>query len=155
MALLNDSAYHSALSRWHYWRYVLFDREKPADRKDSRFDMTRYTLQRPSVCSSLKLTDRSFTHHAYVLWNSLPKQLSQPTPHQLSINQTGFTLGLSSFRFHAKLKTSSSTLHFLLSLYALPLMSVLWFLDPAMFFISYSFSLLSFTVTLFIASVWE
>ena len=33
------------------------------------------TLQRPSVRSRLKVTDRSFTHHAPVLWNSLPKQL--------------------------------------------------------------------------------
>ena len=33
------------------------------------------TLQRPSVCSRLKLTDRSFTHHAPVLWNSFPQQL--------------------------------------------------------------------------------
>jgi len=51
------------------------------------------------------------------------------------------------------LKRSSSTDHSLLSLYALPLMSVLWFIDPAMFFIPFPFSLLSFTVTSFIASV--
>jgi len=36
------------------------------------------TLQRPSIRSRLKLTDRFFTHHAPVLWNSLPKQLRQP-----------------------------------------------------------------------------
>jgi len=30
------------------------------------------TLQRPSVRSRLKTTDRSFTHRAPVLWNSLP-----------------------------------------------------------------------------------
>jgi len=42
------------------------------------------TLQRPSVRSRLKVTDRSFTHHAPVLWNSLPKQLRQPsTPQSL------------------------------------------------------------------------
>jgi len=29
------------------------------------------TLKRPSVCCSLKLTDRLFTHHAPVLWNGL------------------------------------------------------------------------------------
>jgi len=37
------------------------------------------TLQRSSVHSRLKLTDRSFTHHAPVLWNSLHKQLRQPS----------------------------------------------------------------------------
>jgi len=37
------------------------------------------TLQRPSVRSCLKVTDRSFIHHAPVLWNSLPKQLRQPS----------------------------------------------------------------------------
>jgi len=37
------------------------------------------TLQCPSVRSRLKLTDRSFTHHAPVLWNSLPNQLQQPS----------------------------------------------------------------------------
>ena len=64
------------------------------------------TLQRPSVCSRLKLTDRSFTHHAPILWNSLPKQLRQLTPHHdPSINQSGSTLALSSSQFHAKLKT--------------------------------------------------
>jgi len=63
------------------------------------------TLQRPSVCSSLKLMHRSFTHHAPVLWSSLPKQHRIPTPHHLSINQTGSTLALSSSQFHTKLKT--------------------------------------------------
>jgi len=37
------------------------------------------TLRRPSVRSRLKITDRSFTHHAPVLWNSLPKLLRQPS----------------------------------------------------------------------------
>jgi len=37
------------------------------------------TLQRPSVRSCFKVTDRSFTHHAPVLWNSLTKQLRQPS----------------------------------------------------------------------------
>ena len=63
------------------------------------------TLQRSSVCSRLKLTDRSFTHSS-VLWNSLPKQLHQLTPHHApSTNLSGFTLALSSSQFHAKLKT--------------------------------------------------
>ena len=36
------------------------------------------TLQRPPVSSRLKLIDRSFTHYAPILWNSLPKKLRQP-----------------------------------------------------------------------------
>jgi len=39
------------------------------------------TLQCPSAHSRLKLTDRSFIHHAPVLWNSLPIHLRQPIPH--------------------------------------------------------------------------
>ena len=39
------------------------------------------TLQRPSIRSRLKVTDRSFTHHAPVLRNFLPKQLQQPSAH--------------------------------------------------------------------------
>jgi len=46
------------------------------------------TLQRPSVRSRLKVIDRSFTQHAPVLWNSLPKQLRQPSkPQSLDIIQ--------------------------------------------------------------------
>ena len=65
------------------------------------------TLQRPSVHSRLKVTDRSFTHHAPVLWNSLPKQLGQPFTHQLLGNPSDSTpcLALSSHQFHSKLKT--------------------------------------------------
>jgi len=40
------------------------------------------TLQRPSVHSGLKVTDRSFTHHAPVLWNCLPKLLRQSSATQ-------------------------------------------------------------------------
>ena len=70
------------------------------------------TLQRPSVCSRLKLTDRSFTHHAPVLWNNLPKQLRQPAPQHPSSNQTDSILALSSSQFHAKLKTVLFNLSF-------------------------------------------
>ena len=61
------------------------------------------TLQRPPVLSRLKLTNRSFTHHAPVLWNSLPQQLRLPTSH---VSQSDFTppLALSSSQFHSKLK---------------------------------------------------
>ena len=63
------------------------------------------TFRRSSVCSCLKLTDRSLTHYAPVLWNSFPKRLCQLTPHHPSINQTGSTLALSSYQFNVKLKT--------------------------------------------------
>jgi len=44
------------------------------------------TLQRPSVRSRLKITDRYFTHHAPVLWNSLPKHQRQPSePHHSAL----------------------------------------------------------------------
>ena len=94
--------------------YKTLQSNKPAYLKDllhiQRHRNTRssdaVTLQRPSVCSRLKLTDRSSTHHAPILWNSLPKQLRQLTPHHdPSINQSGSTLALSSSQFHAKLKT--------------------------------------------------
>ena len=35
---------------------------------------TTVTLKRPAVPSRLKITDRSFTHHAPVLWNALLKE---------------------------------------------------------------------------------
>ena len=108
--------------------YKILQSNKPAYLNDllhiQRHRNTRssdaVTLQRSSVCSRLKLTDTSFTHHAPILWISLPKQLRQLTPHHdPSINQSGSTLALSSSQFHAKLKTSLtsySTDHFLLSL---------------------------------------
>jgi len=65
------------------------------------------TLQRPSVRSHLKVTDRSFTHHAPVLWNSLPKQLRQPLAPPSFGTVTDFAppLTMSSHQFHSKLKT--------------------------------------------------
>ena len=53
-------------------------------------------------------------------------------PHHPSINQTGSTLALSSSQLHAKLKTFLCNRSF-------PLVSVFWFLNPAMFLISYPF----------------
>ena len=65
------------------------------------------TLQRPPVRSRLKLTNRSFTHHAPVLWNTLPIHFRQPTPHQslLTLTDSIPLLALSSSQFHSKLKT--------------------------------------------------
>jgi len=57
--------------------------------------------------SSLKVTNRSFTDHATVLWNSLPKQLRQPLTPPSLVAATDSTppLALSSHQFHSKLKT--------------------------------------------------
>jgi len=64
------------------------------------------TLQRPSVRSRFKV-NRSFTHHAPVLWNSLPKQLRQPSAPPSLVTATDSTppLTLSSHQFHSKLNT--------------------------------------------------
>ena len=66
------------------------------------------TLKRPTIHSRLKITDRSFTHHAPVLWNRLPKELRQPVIHSSRTSQCGSTtslLALSSSVFLTKLKT--------------------------------------------------
>jgi len=89
-------------------------------------------------CYYYKLTDRSFTHHAPVLWNSLLKHLRQPSPH-CSLPSTTYPiplLALSSLQFHSQLKTFL----FLQSFppWHLPL-SVLWPPDSAHVFISLSF----------------
>jgi len=65
------------------------------------------TLLRPAARSRLKVTDRSFIHHTPVLWNSLPKQLRQPsTPQSLSTTADSTPLlALSSHQFHSNLKT--------------------------------------------------
>jgi len=42
---------------------------------------TTVTLKRPSVSFQLKITNRSFTHHAPVHWNALPKEFRQPAIH--------------------------------------------------------------------------
>lgn len=64
------------------------------------------TLLRPPTISRLKITDRSFHHHAPVLWNKLPPEMRQPNSHTLS--QTSLPtplLALSSSQFHNRLKT--------------------------------------------------
>jgi hypothetical protein len=64
------------------------------------------TLLRPSNTSRLKITDRSFSHHAPVLWNNLPLAMRQLSTHAHS--QTHLPsplLALSSSQFHARLKT--------------------------------------------------
>ena len=66
------------------------------------------TLKRPTIHSRLKITDRSFTHHAPVLWNRLPKELRQPVVHSsltYPSDSTTSLLALSPSLFHSKLKT--------------------------------------------------
>ena len=66
------------------------------------------TLKRPTIHSRLKLTDRSFTHHAPVLWNRLPKELRQPAVHSsltYPSDTTTSLLALFPSLFHSKLKT--------------------------------------------------
>ena len=66
------------------------------------------TLKRPSVTSRLKIMDRSFTHHAPVLWNSLTHLLRQSAIHSSPVNQNDATtslFALSSSQFHSKLET--------------------------------------------------
>ena len=64
------------------------------------------TLHRPTNTSRLKITNRSFSHFAPILWNSLPPDMRQPK----SSTNTGTTspttlLELSSSLFHSRLKT--------------------------------------------------
>jgi len=94
--------------------------------------LTFITLQRPSVRSRLKLTDRSFTHHAPVLWNSLPKQLRQPSAlsHGTATDSSPL-LALSSHQFHSKLKTFLFEQSFSPYSCLHQLLSVLWPLDLA------------------------
>jgi hypothetical protein len=65
------------------------------------------TLLRPPVQSRLKITDRSFTHHAPKLWNNLPKELRLHAAHHPHSNQPYPLplLALSPSQFHSKLKT--------------------------------------------------
>ena len=94
--------------------------------------LTLVTLLRPSVSSRLKLTDRSFTHHAPVLWNSLHKKLRQPRARHSLIglsDSTSFLL-YPRISFIHNSRLNSSTNLFLLSLFAL-MLSVLWFSDLA------------------------
>ena len=63
------------------------------------------TLARPSTTSSLKITNRSFSHHAPVLWNSLPLDMRQPASTPSSHSTTSQPLLLSNSQFHSRLKT--------------------------------------------------
>ena len=67
---------------------------------------TAVTLLRPTVTSRLKLTNRSFTHYAPALWNTLPLEMRQPTSSTHPPNTSNMPiLALSSSQFHNRLKT--------------------------------------------------
>ena len=92
------------------------------------------TLKRPTVCSRLKITERSFTHHAPVLWNALPKEFRQPSLHSPHAIQLGsillrFSVYLQ-LNFIPSLKLIFSTNHSLLGLFH-ALTSLLWLFDLA------------------------
>jgi len=75
------------------------------------------TLTRPSVSSSLQITNRSFTYASPYLWNQLPSSFRQPhsvhcppgSPHPVHITLSQSPLSLSSSitlsAFHSRLKT--------------------------------------------------
>jgi len=70
-------------------------------------DITHQTNLTTSSQSG-KITDRSFTHHAPVLWNALPKEFRKPAIHFSDAIQFGSTpplLDLSTSQLHSKLKT--------------------------------------------------
>jgi len=88
------------------------------------------TLQRPSTRSRLKVTVRSFTHHAPVLWNFLPKQLRQPSaPQSLDTTTDSILLYLPFPRISSTLNSK----HFSLNnpfLVCLVRTNSCWFSDP-------------------------
>jgi len=89
---------------------------------------TTLTLKRPTVSFRLKITDRSFTHHAPVLWNALPKEFRKPVIHSSHAIHFGSTplLDLSiTSQFHSKLKTHLFHKSFPPTLFH-TLMSFLW-----------------------------
>jgi len=96
-----------------------------------------------AICSRLKITDRSFTHHPPVLWNSRPKQLQQPSapPSCGTATDSSPLLALSSHQFHSRLKTFLFEQSFPPWPCLHQLLSVLWPPDLANVFISQSFSL--------------
>ena len=75
------------------------------------------TLARPSVSSSLQITNRSFTYASPYLWNQLPSSSCQPhsvhcppgSPHPAHITSSQSRPALSSpitaYTFHSRLKT--------------------------------------------------
>ena len=75
------------------------------------------TLARPSVSSSLQITNRSFTYASPYLWNQLPSSFHQPhsvhcpsgSPHPAHITSSQSPPSLSSpittSTFHSRLKT--------------------------------------------------
>jgi len=86
------------------------------------------TLTRPAVSSRLKITNRSFTHQAPVLWDALPRELRQPVVHSSQPDILYSTvppiLELSTSQFHSiSSKLISSKNHFPLSLFYSPMSS--------------------------------
>ena len=77
-----------------YLRNLLLLQNKVSTRSSSTI-----TLARPSNPSTARITNRSFTFTAYILWNQLPLDMRQPA------NDNPSSLSLSSSVFHKRLKT--------------------------------------------------
>jgi len=85
-------------------------------------------LVRPSVSSSLQITNRSFTYASSYLWNQLPSSFRQlhsvhsppgsPHPAHITSSQSPPSLSppITASTFHSRLKTHLFTNHFLHSL---------------------------------------
>src|SRR5258706_9566558 len=63
------------------------------------------TLSRPASSSRLKVTNRSFSHHAPVLWNNLPRKMRLLSLTTTTISSDTPLLSLASAQFHSRLKT--------------------------------------------------
>ena len=72
---------HKSLKTGHpsYLRSLLSSTPRRSTRSSSLI-----TLNRPSVTSGLKISNRSFYHFAPVLWNSLPSHLRHTAHHSTS-----------------------------------------------------------------------
>ena len=73
--------------------------------KNSTRSSSVITLQRPTNSSRLKISNRSFSHYAPVLWNNLPADMRRPSSGHKSPTTSNPLLELSSSQFHSRLKT--------------------------------------------------
>jgi hypothetical protein len=94
---------HKSLKTGHpsYLRSLLSSTPRRSTRSSSLI-----TLNRPSVTSGLKMSNRSFYHFAPVLWNSLPSHLRHAAQHSTSSPTPGSCIPeLSTSVFLQKLKS--------------------------------------------------
>src|SRR5258706_246993 len=63
------------------------------------------THSRPANSSRLKITNRSFSHHATILWNNLSREMRLPSLATTTLSYDTALLSLSSAQLHSHLKT--------------------------------------------------